>query len=48
MTAVQAAYWPAHAVRQDAPLEQAAIALGPDEDAARKLMARFGDWSPSR
>jgi hypothetical protein len=48
VTAVQTAYWPAHEAHQDATLEQAATALGLDEDAARKLMARFGDWSPYR
>ncbi|MEJ8650753.1 hypothetical protein WKI65_22345 [Streptomyces sp. MS1.AVA.3] len=32
--------------RGDATVEQAAAALGLNEDAARKLMARLGRWSP--
>lgn len=43
----QAGYWPARDVwRQDLTPEQAASALGLNEDAARKLLARFGRWSP--
>ncbi|WP_434597933.1 hypothetical protein [Streptomyces sp. A5-4] len=48
VTAVEVAYWPAHDARQDATPGQAATALGLNEDAARKLMARFGRWSPYR
>ncbi|MDH6626116.1 hypothetical protein M2271_003933 [Streptomyces sp. LBL] len=48
VTAVQVGYWPAHDARQDTTAEQAAAALGLDEDAARKLLARFGRWSPYR
>ncbi|MFE1057027.1 DsbA family protein [Streptomyces rochei] len=46
VAAARTAYWPAHETRQDTPLERAASALGLDEDAARRLMARFGGWSP--
>ncbi|MGW7575666.1 hypothetical protein [Streptomyces sp. NPDC054765] len=48
VTAGQVGYWPAHDARQDTTAEQAAAALGLNEDAARKLMARFGGWSPYR
>ncbi|MEJ8652599.1 hypothetical protein WKI65_32130 [Streptomyces sp. MS1.AVA.3] len=48
VTAEQVGYWPAHDARQDTTAEQAAAALGLNEDAARKLMARFGGWSPYR
>ncbi|REK84462.1 hypothetical protein DY245_43195 [Streptomyces inhibens] len=48
VTAAQVGYWPAHDARRDATAEQAAAALGLNEDAARKLMARFGGWSPYR
>ncbi|WP_217251555.1 hypothetical protein [Streptomyces sp. AC602_WCS936] len=48
VTAARTAYWPAHEARQDTTPDQAAHALGLNEDAARKLMARFGDWSPYR
>ncbi|WP_395576906.1 hypothetical protein [Streptomyces sp. BK79] len=48
VTAAQTAYWPAHEARQDTSLEQAATALGLNEDTARKLMAHFGGWSPYR
>lgn len=48
VTAVQVGYWPAHEARRDTTAEQAAAALGLTEDAARKLMARFGGWSPYR
>ncbi|WP_437081899.1 hypothetical protein [Streptomyces sp. enrichment culture] len=47
MTAAQAGYEPAHDVLQDATAGQAAAAaLGLDEEAARKLLARFGRLSP--
>ncbi|MFI0219873.1 hypothetical protein [Streptomyces lydicus] len=46
VTAVQVGYWPACDARRDTTVEQAASALGLSEDAARKLMARFGRWSP--
>ncbi|MFE2159895.1 hypothetical protein ACFW9M_19005 [Streptomyces lydicus] len=46
VTAARVGYWPAHDARQDTTVEQAAVALGLNEDAARKLMARFGGWSP--
>ncbi|KAA6223997.1 hypothetical protein CP973_20600 [Streptomyces albofaciens JCM 4342] len=46
VTAVQAGYWPAHDARRDTSPEKAAAALGLNEDAARKLMARFGRWNP--
>ncbi|MEJ8653693.1 hypothetical protein WKI65_38015 [Streptomyces sp. MS1.AVA.3] len=48
VTAGQVGYCPAHDARQDTTAEQAAAALGLNEDAARKLMARFGHWSPYR
>ncbi|MFI1304050.1 hypothetical protein [Streptomyces sioyaensis] len=48
VTAGQVGYWPAHDARRDTTVEQAAAALGLNEDAARKLMARFGGWSPYR
>ncbi|MFJ5222850.1 hypothetical protein [Streptomyces sp. NPDC088400] len=48
VTAVETGYWPAHDARQDATAEQAAAALGLDQNAARKLVARFGRWSPYR
>ncbi|MFD3418826.1 hypothetical protein [Streptomyces decoyicus] len=46
VSAVQVGYWAAHDARRDTTAEQAASALGLNEDAARKLMARFGRWSP--
>ncbi|MFE1764539.1 hypothetical protein ACFW81_10000 [Streptomyces angustmyceticus] len=46
VAAVQVGYWPAHEARQDTTAERAAAALGLDVNAARKLMARFGNWSP--
>ncbi|WP_241720950.1 hypothetical protein [Streptomyces lydicus] len=46
VSAAQVGYWPAHDARRDATPEQAASALGLNEDAARKLMAHFGRWSP--
>ncbi|MFI1259109.1 hypothetical protein ACH4U6_35940 [Streptomyces netropsis] len=48
VTAVEVAYWPAHEARKNATSEQAATALGLNESDARKLMARFGRWSPYR
>ncbi|RSO41099.1 hypothetical protein DMH15_13650 [Streptomyces sp. WAC 06725] len=48
VTAVQAGYWPAHDARRDTSPEQAAAALGLNKDEARRLMARFGRWSPYR
>ncbi|WP_240509171.1 hypothetical protein [Streptomyces agglomeratus] len=48
MTEGEVGYWAAHDARKDATLEQAAAAFGLNEDAARKLMARFGRWSPYR
>ncbi|MET8137273.1 hypothetical protein ABZV24_36090 [Streptomyces sp. NPDC005251] len=36
------------AARQDAHPEQAAAAVGLEEGAARKELARFGRWSPYR
>ncbi|MEW1721633.1 hypothetical protein [Streptomyces sp. NPDC093109] len=46
VTAVETSYWPARDAQQDTTTEQAAAALGLNEDAARKLLARFGRWSP--
>ncbi|MGX1855195.1 hypothetical protein OIU91_40240 [Streptomyces sp. NBC_01456] len=46
VAAGQVGYGPAHEARQDTTAEQAAAALGLTEEAARKLMARFGGWSP--
>lgn len=46
VAAARIGYWPAHDARQHTTPEQAATALGLDENAARKLMARFGRWSP--
>lgn len=46
VAAGQVGYGPAHDARQDTTAEQAAAALGLTEEAARKLMARFGGWSP--
>lgn len=48
VTAQQVGYWPAHDARRDTAPERAAAALGLDETEARKLMARFGRWSPYR
>lgn len=46
VTAAEVAYWPAHGTRADVTTEQAAAALGLNENATRKLMARFGRWNP--
>ncbi|SEQ89675.1 hypothetical protein SAMN04487983_100943 [Streptomyces sp. yr375] len=47
VTAAEAGYWPAHNAGRNTPLTQAA-ALGLNEEAARKLLSRFGRWSPYR
>ncbi|MFK4071959.1 hypothetical protein [Streptomyces sp. NPDC029674] len=39
------AYWPAHDVRRDTSVEEAAAALGLNVDDTRALLARFGNWS---
>ncbi|WP_409239632.1 hypothetical protein [Streptomyces sp. PA5.6] len=44
--AARLAYWPAHDVRRDTSTEEAAAALGLNADNTRKLLARFGGWSP--
>ncbi|MGW1774851.1 hypothetical protein [Streptomyces sp. NPDC002104] len=41
-------YWAARGTAADLDTAQAAAHLGLNEDAARKLMARFGGWSPYR
>ncbi|MFJ6566468.1 hypothetical protein ACIQNU_03550 [Streptomyces sp. NPDC091292] len=46
VAAVEVGYWAAREVRGDATAEEAAAALGLDEDAARSLLARLGRWSP--
>ncbi|WP_028815343.1 hypothetical protein [Streptomyces flavidovirens] len=48
VTAVEVGYWAAHEARKEANLEQAAATFGMNEDAARKLMARFGGRGPYR
>ncbi|MEU7282475.1 hypothetical protein AB0A69_27415 [Streptomyces sp. NPDC045431] len=48
VTAVRLGYWPARDARQETTAEQAAAALGLDEDSARTLLARFGRFSPYR
>nr|WSX47674.1 hypothetical protein OG409_01005 [Streptomyces sp. NBC_00974] len=48
VTAERVGYWAARGTANDLDTTQAATALGLDEDAARKLMARFGRWSPYR
>ncbi|MEV5480016.1 MULTISPECIES: hypothetical protein [Streptomyces] len=48
VTAGRVGYWPAHDARRDTTAAKAAAALGLNEDAARKLMARFGGWSSYR
>ncbi|MCX4775589.1 hypothetical protein [Streptomyces sp. NBC_01264] len=48
VTAGRVGYWAARGTANDLDTGQAAAALGLDEDAARKLMARFGGWSPYR
>ncbi|MER5811540.1 hypothetical protein ABT143_25710 [Streptomyces sp. NPDC002033] len=46
VTAERAGYWAARGTRADLTTTQAAAALGLDEKAAIRLMARFGRWSP--
>ncbi len=48
ITAERVGYWAARGTANDLDTAQAAANLGLDEDAARKLMARFGRWSPYR
>ncbi|MFF7334964.1 hypothetical protein [Streptomyces sp. NPDC008150] len=40
------AYWPAHQAHDNASDEETAAALGLDEAAARRLLARLGRWNP--
>ncbi|MGW7579794.1 hypothetical protein ACWGKU_20410 [Kitasatospora sp. NPDC054768] len=42
VTAERAAYWPAHEVRRNIDLEEAASALGLNEDDTLSLLGRFG------
>ncbi|MER5730313.1 hypothetical protein ABT084_18595 [Streptomyces sp. NPDC002138] len=44
VTAARAGYWAANGTRTDLTPEQAAAALGLDEAATRRLLARFGRW----
>ncbi|MFD8984086.1 hypothetical protein [Streptomyces sp. NPDC059564] len=46
VTAGRVGYWAARGAQHNLTPVQAAAALGLDENAARKLMARFGRWSP--
>ncbi|WP_407841316.1 hypothetical protein ACE1OC_40765 [Streptomyces sp. DSM 116496] len=48
MVVERVGYWAARGTAADLDTAQAAVHLGLDEDAARKLMARFGGWSPYR
>lgn len=48
VVAERVGYWAARGTASDLDAAQAAVHLGLDEDAARKLMARFGRWSPYR
>ncbi|AWZ06097.1 MULTISPECIES: hypothetical protein [unclassified Streptomyces] len=48
VTAERVGYWAARGTAGDLDAVQAATALGLDEDAARKLMARLGRWNPYR
>ncbi|MFD9302144.1 hypothetical protein ACFWCB_05480 [Streptomyces sp. NPDC060048] len=48
MTAERVGYRAARDTIIDLDTAQAAVHLGLDENAARKLMARFGRWSPYR
>ncbi|MFD6982796.1 hypothetical protein ACFWAX_19095 [Streptomyces sp. NPDC059956] len=48
VVAERVGYWAARGTAADLDTAQAATHLGLDEDAARKLMARFGRWSPYR
>ncbi|MGW7059520.1 hypothetical protein ACWGHM_13355 [Streptomyces sp. NPDC054904] len=45
VTAGRVGYWAANGARADLSTEQAAAALGLNEDATRSLLARFGGWS---
>lgn len=46
VTAAETGYWAAYDLQEDMTVERAAAGLGLSEDAARKLVARFGRWSP--
>ncbi|MFD8020470.1 hypothetical protein ACFV6G_08600 [Streptomyces lavendulae] len=46
VAAGRAGYWAARGTRTDLTTTQAAAALGLDERAAVRLLARFGRWSP--
>ncbi|MFI5761869.1 hypothetical protein ACIA8F_13115 [Streptomyces sp. NPDC051563] len=48
VVAERVGYWAARDTAADLDTAQAAVHLGLNEDAARKLMARFGRWSPYR
>ncbi|MFD4240600.1 hypothetical protein ACFWP3_03200 [Streptomyces sp. NPDC058525] len=48
VTAESVGYWAACGTTSDLDAGQAAAHLGLNEEAARKLMARFGRWSPYR
>ncbi|MCX4775426.1 hypothetical protein [Streptomyces sp. NBC_01264] len=48
VTAERVGYWAARGTANDLDTEQAAAQFGLDEDAARKLLARLGRWSPYR
>lgn len=48
VVAERVGYRAARGTASDLDAAQAAVHLGLDEDAARKLMARFGGWSPYR
>ncbi|MFI6475267.1 hypothetical protein ACIBL5_34020 [Streptomyces sp. NPDC050516] len=48
VTAVEVGYWAAHGGQRDATAEQAAAALGLNENETRKTLARFGRWSLHR
>ncbi|WP_407841333.1 hypothetical protein ACE1OC_40875 [Streptomyces sp. DSM 116496] len=46
VVAERVGYWAARNTASDLDTAQAASHLGLDEHAARKLLARFGRWSP--
>ncbi|MFF3215580.1 hypothetical protein ACFYYB_33745 [Streptomyces sp. NPDC002886] len=48
VTAERVGYWAARGAANDLDTKQAAAQLGLNEVAARKLLARFGRWSPYR
>ncbi|MDD9381261.1 hypothetical protein M8Z33_32345 [Streptomyces sp. ZAF1911] len=48
VVAERVGYWAARGTASDLDTAQAAVHLGLDEGSARKLMARFGGWSPYR